>query len=131
MAEFETLPLPGEPSVRAPDGSEVRELLAVHGGSMAQFSLPAGAVAKAVAHRTVDEIWYVVSGTGQLWRKQGKREEIVALLPGLCVSIPQGTHFQFRASTTQRLSVVATTMPPWLGADEAVVVQGPWRPTVD
>ena len=45
----------------------------------------------AVTHRTVDELWYVLAGTGELWRRQGEREEIVPLLPHTAHSIPLGT----------------------------------------
>jgi mannose-6-phosphate isomerase-like protein (cupin superfamily) len=53
-------------------------------------------------------------------------EEITALRPGLCLTIPLGTHFQFRAAPDQALAVVAITMPPWPGEGEAVAVTGPW-----
>ena len=55
----------------APDGTAVRLLLRLAGGSMAHFELPAGAVSHAVTHRTVEEIWFVVSGRGAIWRRQG------------------------------------------------------------
>lgn len=132
MPTFNTLPLPANPTVVAPDGSDVRVLLGLAGGTMAHFTLGAGQVAKAVTHRTVEEIWYVLAGRGEMWRKQvgadGEtlREEVVTLAPGLCLTIPLGTHFQFRASPTEAVSAVAVTLPPWPGADEAVQVQGPW-----
>ena len=127
MTAFRALRLPAGPTVLAPDGSEVRVLLALAGGSMAHFRLAAGSVSRAVAHRTVEELWYIVSGRGEMWRKHGDNEEIVSLEPGLCVSIPAGTHFQFRASPHDEVAAVAVTMPPWPGADEAVFVEGPWR----
>jgi len=96
---------------------------------MAHFSLPAGAVSGAVSHKTVEEIWFIVGGSGQMWRKQGAMEETVALEPGTCLTIPLGTNFQFRAASTG-LQAVAVTMPPWPGEGEAVAVQGPWAPTV-
>lgn len=96
---------------------------------MAHFELAAGKTSKAVTHRTVEEIWYVISGRGEMWRKQGKHEETVALVPGACLTIPLGTHFQFRASATEAVSVVAVTMPPWPGEGEAVAVAGPWQAT--
>ena len=130
MAEFANLPLPSEPTIRAPDGSDVRVLLALQGGSMAHFELAAGAVARAVTHRTVEELWFVVAGHGEMWRRQGQREEVVVLEPGMCLSIPLGTHFQFRASPAEAISAVAVTMPPWPGEQEAVFVSGPWRPTL-
>lgn len=93
---------------------------------MAHFTLGAGRTSRAVAHRTVEEIWYVVSGTGEMWRKLGTREEVVALAPGVSVTIPIGTHFQFRATGSENLCAVAVTMPPWPGDGEAYEVTGAW-----
>ena len=126
MSEFSTLPLPAERTVVAPDGSNVRVLLGLSTGTMAHFELPAGMTSSAVVHRTVEEIWFVVAGRGQMWRRQGEREEIVELVPGTCLTIPLGTHFQFRASAAEPVAVVGVTMPPWPGADEAFAVAGPW-----
>lgn len=126
MSDFATMRLPASPTVVAPDGSDVRVLLGLPGGGMAHFALAAGQVAKAVTHRSVDELWYVLAGRGQMWRRQGEREEMVALEPGVCLSIPLGTHFQFRASATESVAAVAITMPPWPGETEAVPVEGPW-----
>jgi mannose-6-phosphate isomerase-like protein (cupin superfamily) len=129
MTPFTTLRVEEALSVRAPDGSEVRILPALAGGSMARFELAAGQVSIAVTHRTVEEIWYVVGGRGQMWRRQGAQEETVELEPGVCVTIPVGTEFQFRAAEGGPLSAVAITMPPWPGAEEAVVVEGAWVAT--
>jgi len=126
MSEFSTLPLPAERTVVAPDGSNVRVLLGLSTGTMAHFELPAGMTSSAVVHRTVEEIWFVVAGRGQMWRRQGEREEIVELVPGTCLTLPLGTHFQFRASAAEPVAVVGVTMPPWPGADEAIAVPGPW-----
>jgi mannose-6-phosphate isomerase-like protein (cupin superfamily) len=130
MTAFATMRLPSQATAVAPDGSDARVLLGLPGGSMAHFELGAGRVSLAVAHRTVDEVWYVLAGAGQMWRKQGEREEVVALEPGVCLTIPVGTHFQFRASAGQSVAAVAITMPPWPGESEAVVVQGHWEPSV-
>ena len=126
MSEFSTLPLPAERTVVAPDGSNVRVLLGLSTGTMAHFELPAGMTSSAVVHRTVEEIWFVVAGRGQMWRRQGEREQIVELVPGTCLTLPLGTHFQFRASAAEPVAVVGITMPPWPGADEAIAVPGPW-----
>ncbi|MBV9206140.1 MAG: cupin domain-containing protein [Actinobacteria bacterium] len=120
------MPLPGSPDAVAPDGSDVRVLLRTGRGSMAHFELGAGRVSRAVTHRSVDEIWYILTGHGEMWRRQGERQETVALTPGTCVSIPAGTHFQFRAGAGGALAAVGVTMPPWPGADEAYPVSGPW-----
>lgn len=131
MTDFATMHLPALPTVVAPDGSDVRVLLGLPGGGMAHFELAAGRVAHAVTHRSVDELWFVLAGRGQMWRRQGEREEVIELSPGVCLSIPLGTHFQFRAAATQAVSAVAITMPPWPGADEAVPVAGPWPASAD
>ena len=130
LTAFAALELPEDRDVAAPDGSDVRILLGLAGGGMAHFTLQPGAVSSAVAHRTVEEIWYVVGGRGEMWRAQGQREEVTALAPGLCLTIPLGTRFQFRSLGAEPLAAVAVTMPPWPGKDEAYAVPGPWTPTV-
>jgi mannose-6-phosphate isomerase-like protein (cupin superfamily) len=94
------------------------------------FSLPPGAVAKAVAHRTVEELWYVVAGRGRLWRKLGQEEEIVELDQGVSLAIPTGISFQFRCDGEEALTILGATMPPWPGVDEAYAVKGIWLPTL-
>jgi mannose-6-phosphate isomerase-like protein (cupin superfamily) len=127
---FETKFLAETPDAVAPDGTAVRLLAALAGGSFAHFELPAGAVSRAVAHRTVEEIWYFVGGAGQLWRRSGDTETVVDIRPGLCATIPLGTQFQFRCDSAVPLAFVAITMPPWPGEAEAFGVSGPWPPTV-
>ena len=68
---FETQSLQDAEAVVAPDGSAVRSLCRIaDAGSFAHFQLEPGEVAKAVSHATVQEIWYVVAGAGQMWRRQ-------------------------------------------------------------
>ena len=114
----------------APDGTALRLLLTLAGGSLAHFELPAGATSHAVAHRTIEEIWFVVSGKGSIWRLQAGVESIDPLAPGTALTIPLGTAFQFRADADMALAFVAITMPPWPGMDEAQLVAGPWEPNV-
>jgi mannose-6-phosphate isomerase-like protein (cupin superfamily) len=128
---FDTKQLNSLPDAIAPDGSEVRLLCQTERGGMAQFALPAGAVSRAVAHRTVEEVWCFLSGRGRMWRRLGAHEEIAEVGPGTSVSIPVGTRFQFRCdSDAEPLVAVAVTMPPWPGEAEAYVVEGCWKPTV-
>jgi mannose-6-phosphate isomerase-like protein (cupin superfamily) len=127
---FETKTLGDGVDATAPDGTAVRLLLSLAGGSMAHFELPAGGVSHAVTHRTVEEIWFVVSGQGSIWRSLESVERIDPIGPGTALTIPLGTAFQFRAEGGSALAFVAITMPPWPGMDEAVPVQGPWAPTV-
>jgi mannose-6-phosphate isomerase-like protein (cupin superfamily) len=48
---------------------------------------------------------------------------------GVCLTIPLGTHFQFRATGSAPLAALGVTMPPWPGEGEAVPVQGRWKRT--
>jgi mannose-6-phosphate isomerase-like protein (cupin superfamily) len=123
---FETMQLPARPDIVAPDGSDVRILLRLAGGSMAHFELPPGRTSTAVAHQSVEEIWYFVGGTGELWRHLADHEEVVPVQPGTCISIPLGTHFQFRSFGSEPLAAVGVTMPPWPGDNEAYPVPGKW-----
>jgi mannose-6-phosphate isomerase-like protein (cupin superfamily) len=122
---FETKQQSERPDVEAPDGSDVRILLSLDGGSMAHFELGPGRTSKAVTHRTVEEIWYCVSGSGEMWRKLGEEESVVDVTVGTCLTIPAGTHFQFR-SGEEGMCALAVTMPTWPGEDEAIFADGIW-----
>jgi mannose-6-phosphate isomerase-like protein (cupin superfamily) len=129
-AAFATRRIAAAPDAIAPDGSEVRLLCATARGSMAVFTLAPGAVSRAVAHRTVEEIWRVVAGSGRLWRQLGGEEAVTDLIPGTSVTLPAGARFQFRCDGEAPLSIVGVTMPPWPGDGEAYAVDGLWAPTV-
>jgi mannose-6-phosphate isomerase-like protein (cupin superfamily) len=128
--DFSTKRLPVARSDVAPDGSDVRILLGLEGGGMAHFELPPGQTSTAVAHRTVEEIWFFITGRGEMWRKQNDREEVVSVEPGVCLTIPLSTHFQFRSYGYGPLAAVGVTMPPWPGEGEAFEVKGKWEPTI-
>jgi mannose-6-phosphate isomerase-like protein (cupin superfamily) len=127
---FQTKPLPQAPDAVAPDGSDVRVLLQVRGGGLAHFELAAGQTSVAVRHRSVEEIWYFLHGTGEMWRRSDDDEGVVAVSTGVCVTIPLRTAFQFHATGDQPLAAIGATIPPWPGTGEAVIVSGPWEPTV-
>ena len=107
MPAFATLRLAPLPDAIAPDGSQVRTLLRLGGGSLAHFELAPGLTSHAVAHRRVEEIWYILGGRGEMWRKAGAEESVVTVEPGV--------------------TAVAITMPPWPGDAEAYRVEGKWR----
>jgi mannose-6-phosphate isomerase-like protein (cupin superfamily) len=130
MAEFATKVLSRAADVIAPDGCEVRILVQTPRGSMAHFTLGPGEVARAVTHRTVEEVWYFLCGRGRMWRCFDDAEEIVEVVPGVSLSIPLGTRFQLRNDGDEPLLAVAVTMPPWTGEDEACFVDGRWAATV-
>jgi len=131
----DTRSLASAAAVRAPDGSLVRPLCRIAGrGSFAHFRLEPGEIARAVSHATVSEIWYVIGGRGTMWRRPRGRDPVtVDLEPGVCLTIPAGTAFQFRAHEAGGpLAVVAVTMPPWPEdrQDEARPEHGPWTPAL-
>lgn len=128
-AAFETRRLNPTPDAIAPDGAQVRVLCATTRGSMAVFTLAPGQVSRAVAHRSVEEIWQVVAGRGRLWRQLDAEESVTELAPGVSISLPVGTRFQFRCDGDTALSITAVTMPPWPGDGEADPVAGRWEPT--
>jgi mannose-6-phosphate isomerase-like protein (cupin superfamily) len=114
----------------APDGSEVRLLLTEEHGatrcSVVEVTIAAGMVSRPVRHRTVEEAWYVVDGSGEVWRcppeVPASHVAPVAVGPGDALTIPTGWSFQFRAGTEARMRFVCVTIPPWPGMDEAVEV---------
>jgi len=127
--DFVTRRISAAPDAMAPDGSEVRVLAATSRGSMAQFTLAPGMVSRAVAHRTVEEVWLFTGGRGRLWRRLEAKEEIVEVSQGVSIAIPVGAGFQFRCDGDAPLTAVAVTMPPWPGEGEAYAVEGIWPAT--
>ena len=59
MEYFAIKRLPVKPDAVAPDGSHVRILLGLSGGGLAHFEIGPGETSVAVAHHTVEEIWYL------------------------------------------------------------------------
>ena len=123
---MQTAKLPVEHTVLAPDGSQIRELVAVKGGSLVHCLLPPGATSGAVVHATVEEVWYIVEGRGEVWRANETGESVVDVAPGVALSIETGCRFQFRNTGDDDLCIVIVTMPPWPGAQEASPAPGRW-----
>lgn len=111
----------------APDGSEIRELHSMSGGGLAHCLLPAHTISMAQLHKTVDEIWYCLSGKGEVWRKQsGSSRKPIAVEKDASLTIPVGTDFQFRNVGREPLTFLIVTMPPWPGPKESMPVRGFW-----
>ena len=121
--------LPPEPQATAPDGSAIRFLLKGSRGELNHFTLPPHQTSTAVVHRSIEEIWYVLEGKGQVWRQESDNEEVQDLRPGVSFDIPTGARFQFRNTGPEPLSVLIATMRPWPGDTEAMLIDGPWPPT--
>lgn len=81
-----------------------------------------------MAHKSVEEmIWFFTYGRGRMWRRLGEQEEIVDVDPGTCLTVPVGTHFQFRSYGFEPFAAIGVAMPPWPGEGEAYYVDGKWR----
>jgi mannose-6-phosphate isomerase-like protein (cupin superfamily)/GNAT superfamily N-acetyltransferase len=114
----------------APDGMRVSVLTRGERGSLARFELAADRVGHAVRHQTVDELWFVVDGEAELWtHTPDGTEQMRALGTDDSLLLEAGTCFQVRAGA-RGVSVLATTMPPWPGEDEALLVHGAWPANV-
>ncbi len=124
-----TKQLDGAYDLLAPDSSEIHLLVSTTRGSLVHGTLPPGRVSLAIAHLTVEEVWYVIEERGQVWRKQRDREVVVDVKPGTALNIPIGAHFQFRATGIEPLRFVMCTMPPWPGEQEVVRVLDHWPVT--
>ena len=123
---MQTARLPEGCTALAPDGSQIRELVTVTRGSLVHCLLPPGATSRAVVHATVEEVWYVVQGRGQVWRADGNGESVVDVAAGVALSIETGCRFQFRNTGDDDLCILIVTMPPWPGAQEAGPAPGRW-----
>jgi len=111
----------------APDGSEIRALLEVDAGGFAHCTLQQGSYSSAVRHRTVDKIWFVLGGHGEIWRSTVSGEEAQdELRPGRCVTIPVGISFQFRADGDSPLRIGIGTFPKSPADGDADPVDGRW-----
>lgn len=128
MPAFESNLIKAKYDLLAPDGSEIRLLHSLAGASVVHCALPVGGVSTPVTHRTVEEIWVFLAGEGQVWRKLGERELVLDARPGLSLTIPLGTRFQFRNTGAVPLEFIIATTPPWPGEDEAIVLDaGRWE----
>ena len=96
-----TVRLANGKTVVAPDGSQIRELVAVAGGSMVHCALPKDAVWMAAVHATVDEVWYCLAGKGQVWRRREDAESVGDVGCSASTS-PRARSTSARASATCR-----------------------------
>ena len=93
-------------------------------GGLAHCTLPPARTSSAVGHKTVEEIWYVLAGSGEIWREGN--DESVELRTARCLTIPTGVAFQFRTTGPHPLEILIGTFPQWPGKEEAERVEGRW-----
>lgn len=125
---MQTRGFPPAPDGRSPAGAEIRLLMEGEWGGMIHSTVPPAQVNRATVHATVSEFWHVLSGQGEIWRRDATGESIAELTPGVSIDIPVGTAFQYRCNGAEPLTFLCVTAPPWRGDIEATVIEGPWTP---
>ena len=123
---MQTKPFPSSPDARSPAGAEIRYLIDSESGNMIHSTVPAGQVNRATVHASVSEFWHVLSGEGQIWRRDGTGEDTTVLTAGVSIDIPVGTAFQYRCTSAEPLEFLCVSMPRWPGEEEATFIEGPW-----
>lgn len=123
---IQTLRLPVDRDTVAPDSADIRVLLRTGQASLAHGTLDVGRTSIAVAHRTVDEMWFVVGGSAEVWRRLGDEESLVTVSAGDALTVPLGADFQYRTVGDALFQFIMCTTPAWPGPDEAIFVEGRW-----
>jgi mannose-6-phosphate isomerase-like protein (cupin superfamily) len=113
------------PDAIAPDGSEIyfRGVDAKR-ASLVEVVLAPGRTSRPIRHRTVEEIWYFLGGSGEVWLRSpdGSTDATRNVESGETLTIPTGWAFQFRTLGQEPLRFLCFTSPPWPGEEEAIPV---------
>jgi mannose-6-phosphate isomerase-like protein (cupin superfamily) len=127
---MKTITLAAKADKKSPAGADVRFIMSSDTGGMIHSTVPAMQINKAVVHSSVNEIWYILEGQGEIWRSDGKQSQVTTLEPGTSIDIPVGTTFQYRNVSDKDFKFICVTMPPWPGEQECTYVEGHWQPTI-
>jgi mannose-6-phosphate isomerase-like protein (cupin superfamily) len=122
--QFKTLPAASD--YLAPDTSDIRLLNGFDTGGLCHCTLGIGKVSLAVKHKTVSEIWYCLSGKGEIWQMKNEASEVRQFGAADSFTIHPGNSFQFRNTGNENLCILIVTMPKWPGTDEAEMVNSYW-----
>lgn len=118
------------PDAKSPAGADIRFIMDGPMANMIHSTVPPGQVNRATIHATVSEFWHILSGEGDIWRRDPVAERFTQLRPGTSIDIPVGTAFQYRCTGTEPLCFICVTFPPWPGDHEATHLPGAWAPSV-
>lgn len=124
---FEIKALSQQKDYSAPDGSEIRLLAEMNAGGLSHCTLPAGKISAAVKHKTVNEIWWCISGKGEIWQGYGPINETKPFQTEESFTIPVGNTFQFKNTGEEPLCILIATIPKWPDPNEAMLVTGHWK----
>ena len=101
------------------DKSEIRSLPEFDEGGLCHCTLASGKTSRAVKHQTVREIWYFLSGKGEIWQDRQSIHETKPFKSGDSFTIPLGNSFQFRNTGKENLTILIVTIPKGPVANEA------------
>jgi mannose-6-phosphate isomerase-like protein (cupin superfamily) len=104
------------------DGSEIRELLAhrnsgIRNQSLAEARVPPGATTAAHYHPKTEEIYYILSGKGQMQIGSERRE----VVPGDAIAIPPGQIHQITNSGSDALTFLCCCAPGYEHDDTVLI----------
>lgn len=110
------------PAFTTKDGSEIRELLAhrnsaIRAQSLAEARVPVGGCTALHYHPLTEEIYYILSGTGQM--RIG--EELREVGPGDAIAIPPGRRHQITNVGDEVLKFLCCCAPCYEHADTVLV----------
>ncbi|MDQ6745544.1 MAG: cupin domain-containing protein [Actinomycetota bacterium] len=111
------------PAFTTLDGSQIRELAgpawtAARNQSLAEATVPPGGETEEHLHRRSEEIYFFLSGTGQM--RLGEEEAEVG--PGDCVVIPPATPHKLWSAGEEPLVLLCCCAPAY--SDEDTVMMG-------
>ncbi|PCI64318.1 MAG: cupin [Kordiimonadales bacterium] len=115
------------PDATSPAGADIRFIMDGTTGNMIHSTVKPGQINRATVHATVSEFWHILSGTGEIWRKDDEQEKVTRLVEGTSIDIPFGTSFQYRNTGADDLKFICIAMPKWPGDSEAAFVKGIWQ----
>lgn len=84
---MQSRPFPETPDARSPAGAEIRYLMEGETGNMIHSLVPPGQVNRATVHASVSEFWHILSGQGEIWRRDESGEEVTVLVAGVSIDI--------------------------------------------
>jgi len=115
------------PNATAPDGAEIRVLIDRPQGatrlSISESVVKPGERTACVSHRTIEDIWYIVRGTGRFHRllPDGSEEQTAEVAAGDALLILTGYRFWVENTGADDLVFLCCDTPPWPGEGEAQI----------
>jgi mannose-6-phosphate isomerase-like protein (cupin superfamily) len=124
--------LPARPDETAEDGgTRIRHILKSPAGDLTHAVFRAGGVSGTHHLPELDEAYFVLGGSGEIWRASDERDAVTALHPGRWVAMPAGTKFQYRSNLGTSLIFLVVVLPSWSLDKFHIVDGGRWNAGLD